>query len=99
MTHLFEPLDLTVNECCTKFMKNEFAKWYMRQVDNTLQFGTKLEDISIDFRLSVIKPLNVKWLVEYYNHISSEVRTEIIINWFKLGGIYDAIRLAKSTKH
>ena len=65
MTHLFQPLDLTVNGHCKKFMKNEFAKWYMQQVDNALQVGKKLEDINIEFRLSVIKPLHVKWLVEY----------------------------------
>ena len=37
----------------------------MQQVDNALQVETKLEDINIEFRLSVIKPLHVKWLVEY----------------------------------
>ena len=63
MTHLFQPLDLTVNGHCKKFMKNEFAKWYMQQVDNALQVGTKLEDINIEFHLSVIKPLHTKWLV------------------------------------
>ena len=53
------------------FMKNEFAKWYMQQVDNALKVGTKLEDIKIEFHLSVIKPLHAKWLVECYNHIFS----------------------------
>ena len=51
MTHLFQTLDLTVNEHCKKFTKNEFAKWYMQQVDNAVQVGTKLEDINIEFRL------------------------------------------------
>ena len=51
MTHLFQTLDLTVNEHCKKFTKNEFAKWYTQQVDNALQVGTKLEDINIEFRL------------------------------------------------
>ena len=41
MTDLFQPLDLTVNGHCKKFMKNEFAKWYMQQVDNALQVGKK----------------------------------------------------------
>ena len=40
-THLFQPLDLTVNGNCKKFMKSEFAKWYIKQVVNTLQVGTK----------------------------------------------------------
>ena len=51
MTHLFQTLDLTVNGHCKKFTKNEFAKWYIQQVDNALQVGTKLEDINIEFRL------------------------------------------------
>ena len=33
MTHLFQTLDLTVNGHCKKFMKNEFAKWHMQQVE------------------------------------------------------------------
>ena len=77
-------------------MKNEFAKLYMQQVDNALQVGTKLKDINIEFCLSVIKLLHTKWLVEYYNHISSEAGTERIVNGFKLAGIYDAIRSGKS---
>ena len=67
----------------------------MRQVDNTLQVGTKLEDTNIEFRLSVIKPLHAKWLVEYYNHISSEAGTEVIVNG--LAGIHDTIRSGKSS--
>ena len=78
-------------------MKNEFAKWYMQQVDNALQVGTKLEDINIEFRLSVIKLLHTKWLVEYCNHISSEAGTEVIVNGFKLASIYDSIRSGKSS--
>ena len=81
-THLFQPLDLTVNGHNKKFIKNKFAKWYMQQVDNTLQVGTKLEDINIEFCLSVIKPLHTKWLVEYYNHISSEAGTDVHLVFF-----------------
>ena len=69
----------------------------MQQVDNALQVETKLEDINIEFLLSVIKPLHVKWLVEYYNHISSEAGTKVIVSGFKLAGIYDAIRLGRSS--
>ena len=65
MTHLFQPLDLTVNGHDKKFMKNEFPKWYMQQVDNVLQIGTKPKDINIEFHVSsVIKPFHAKWLVE-----------------------------------
>ena len=37
----------------------------MKQADNALQVGTKLEDINMEFRLSLIKSLHAKWLVEY----------------------------------
>ena len=32
--------------------------------------------------------MHAKWVVEYYNHISSEAATKVIVNGFKLGGIY-----------
>ena len=73
-----------------------YATWHMQQVDNALQVGTKLK-FNIEFRLSVIKPLHAKRLVEYYNHTSSETGTEVIVNEFKLAGIYDAIRSGKSS--
>ena len=41
--------------------------------------------------------MNGKWLVEYYNHTSSQAGTEVIANRFKLAGIYDAIRSGKSS--
>ena len=69
----------------------------MQQVDNALQVGAKLDDINIEFHLSVIKSLHTKWLTEYYNHISSEAGTKVIVNDFKLAGIYDAIRWGKSS--
>ena len=41
--------------------------------------------------------MHAKWLVEYYNHISSEAVTEEIVNGFKLAGINDTIRSGKSS--
>ena len=65
-------------------MKNEFAKWYMQQVDN-------------EFRLSVIKPLHAKWLVVYPTKLNYNHMVVVIVNGFKLACIYDAIRLRKSS--
>ena len=78
-------------------MKNNFAKWYMQQSDNALHVGTKLKDINIKFHLSVIKPLHAKWLIEYYNRISSEAGIKVFVNGFKLAGIHDAIRSGNSS--
>ena len=46
----------------------------------------------IEFRLTTLKPLHAKWLVEYYNEIASENGSSVIINGWKAAGIYDAIK-------
>ena len=57
-----------------------------------LSHGKKVEDIEIKFYLTVIKPLHAKWLIEFYNHITSKKVSEIIINGWKGSGIYDAVK-------
>ena len=52
--------------------KLKFSEWYTQQVDNALQAGVKVENINIEFKLTTIKPLHAKWIVDYYNHITSE---------------------------
>lgn len=96
MTHLFQPLDLTVNGHCKKFMKKKFSEWYTQQVDNALQAGVRVENINIEFKLTTIKPLHAKWIVEYYNHVTSEAGTDVIIKGWKSAGIYDAIEMGKA---
>ena len=61
---MFQPLDLTVN----KFAKNmKFSPWFSRKISLRLENGVELDDIEVDNRLSVLKPLHAKWLVELYN--------------------------------
>ena len=63
MTHFFQSLDLTVNGSGKQFMKKEFVTYYSDSVKRQLESGTNLEDVEVDFRLSVIKPLHAQWLV------------------------------------
>ena len=39
--------------------------------------------------------MNGKWLVQYYNHTSSQTGTKVIANRFKIAGIYDSIGSGK----
>ena len=57
MTHFFQPLDLTVNGQAKKFCKEKFTTWYSQEVQRQLDSGTSFEDIEVDLRMSVIKPL------------------------------------------
>ena len=93
MTYMFQPLDLTVNKHCKTFLKNLFSEWYSRQIENELSLGRKIEDVNIYFRLTTFKLLHAKWLVEFYNHITSETGAEIILNGWKATGIYDVLNM------
>ena len=97
MTHLLQSLDLTVNGHCKPFMKGMFAEWYRKQVKEALSHGKQVEDIEIKFYLTVIKPLHAKWLMQFFNHITSEKGSKIIINGWKRSGIYDAVKNGSSS--
>ena len=90
---MFQPLDLTVNKHCKTFLKNLFSEWYSRQIENELPLGKKIEDVNIQFRLTTLKPLHAKRLLEFYNQIASETSAEIILNGWKAAGIYDVLKM------
>ena len=73
MTQTFQPLDLTVNKHCKSYLKRLFSEWYAQQIENQLSLGKKVEEIKTGICLTTLKPLHAKWLVEYYNQITSEI--------------------------
>ena len=54
MTRFFQPLDLTFNGSAKKFMRARFTEYYATAVREQLENGKQLEDIDVDFRLSII---------------------------------------------
>ena len=42
MTHLFQPLDLTVNKLCKSYLARLFLGWYAQQIENQLSLGKKI---------------------------------------------------------
>ena len=87
MTHLYQPLDLTVNKSVKDFMKQKFGEWFSRQNNIGLENGQELDNIEIDYRLSVLKPLHANWLISLYNYMSSAECKEIILSGWKKSGI------------
>ena len=96
MTHLFQPLDLTVNKVTKDFTKEKFSEWFTRQISIGLENGQELDDIEIDYRLSVLKPLHATWLISLYDHMSSPEGKAVIASGWKKSGIFDAINLGLS---
>lgn len=87
MTHIFQPLDLTVNAEAKKFTKKQFVTYYSCSAQEQLQKGRKLEDIEVDLKLTVIKPLHAQWLVSMYDHLTGQRGKEVILKGWKRAGI------------
>ena len=82
-TDRLQPLDLSVNKTVKEFLRKCFQKWYALQVCSQLEGKTSKEPV--DLRLSVMKPLGAKWLVELHDHMKG--KPDIIKNGFKEAGI------------
>ena len=92
MTNLFQPLDLTVNRSFKAFMKKKFTEWFSKQIADEMDKGIQLEDIDIKLRISILKPLHAKWMVEVFNLMTSQAGREVISNGWKAAGITEAIK-------
>ena len=86
MTHLFQPIDLTVNENLQIIYEIQTNK------QKGLSDGKRVEDIEIIFLLTVIKSLHAKQLMAFYNHMTSEGGSKVIINGQERAEILYAIR-------
>ena len=74
----------------------KFSDWFTCQINTGLENGQELDDIEIDYRLSVLKPLHAKWLISFYNYMTTTKGQEVISNGWKRSGIYDSITLGSS---
>ena len=96
MTHLFQPLDLTVNKVAKDFTKKKFSEWFSRQISIGLENGQELEDVEINYRLSVLKPLHATCLISFYDYISSSGGKAVIASGWRKLGIFDPVELGLS---
>lgn len=90
MTHFFQPLDLTVNGAAKQFMKNSFTEYYANSIrEQMLDNGKQLDEIEVDLRLSILKPLHAQWLIQMYNYFTTKKGKDITKNGWKKAGIAD----------
>ena len=57
------------------------------------QRGKATADVKVSLKLSVIKPLHAKWIVDLYNTLKDD--KELAINVFRSAGITEVIENAK----
>ena len=87
-TDRLQPLDLSINKPVKDFLKRKFQSWYADRISQQLKEGKAINPV--DLRLSVMKPLSAKWIVEAVAEIGQ--RKEVIINGFRCAGIVEALK-------
>ena len=60
ITHIFQLLDLTVNETFGTFMHKKFPEWCSRQILHAWENGCEPTDAKVNVKLTNMKPLNAK---------------------------------------
>ena len=58
-----QPLDLSISEEFKATMKRSFSCWYADEVKQALNQGVSLDNLKVNLRASLIKPLHAKWLM------------------------------------
>jgi len=93
LTYLFQPLDVQggPNGYAKRFMKDKFTVWYSDKVQRQMDTGKALELIDIDLKLSILKPLHAKWLLELFNHMTSEEGRKVNMKGWEVAGISGAV--------
>lgn len=91
ITHIFQPLDLTLNGYLKQIMNRKFVDWYVSQTMEVFDKGHDLKTIDIKFRSLVMKHLHAKWLIEAYNPMTSAAERKGCVKGWERTGIQDAV--------
>ena len=63
---------------------------YARQIVTKMNKDTDVEQIDVQMKLSVMKPLHASWLIELYNYKISSAGREMCMKRWEKSGIYNA---------
>ena len=78
-----------MNGVAKHFWKDKFELWYTNEVKKQLEEGTKVCEIDIPLKLSILKPIHGRWLLDLYDHLQNNKK--IIINGFESAAITEAV--------
>ena len=75
------------------FIQNQYNDWFADQVFTQLQNGRDPTDAKISSKLSDLKPMHARWIVNWYNHVIKE--KEMIVRWYNSAGISVTVQNAE----
>ena len=93
-TDVLQPLDLSLNKPRKDHLRSKFQSWYSEQVSKQMDNGKQPEDIEVDMKLSVMKPLSARWIMSAYDYLRTEAG--IVHGRFVEVGICEAMDEAES---
>ena len=93
LTNKFQPLDLTINQKEKKYVSSKFNEWYAERVSKQLMNGKAPGDVKVSLKLSDLKPLHAKWIVEMYGYLKQQ--KESVVKGFEKAGILEAVKMAQ----
>lgn len=99
LTYLFQPLDVQggPNGYVKRLMKKKFTDWYANQITQALDAGQEIDTIDIPLKLSIVKPLHAKWLIEMYNEMTTDVGRDVCLKGWQVAGIKSAVESGLSS--
>ena len=81
-----QPLDISVNQVYKVELKRH---WYAGEIEKGLREGKEVEDVKVDFRLSAIKPIRAKWLMDV--HAIMNEKSDLILDGFRKSRIFECL--------
>ena len=92
LTNGFHPLDISINQKAKKFVSHKFNTWYVDRVREQLRRGVAPGDVKLLMKLSDLKPLHARWIVEMFDYLKQQ--NESIVNEFDKAGFTEAVKPA-----
>ena len=92
-TYLFQPLNVQEgpNGFAKRLIKRKFTDWYASQITLAMEEGKEVETIEAPLKLSNIKPLHAKWLIEIYNEMTSDKGRKVRLKGWEVSVIMAAV--------
>ena len=81
---------MSVYKLAKEYLRSKFQSWYASKITSQLRAGTSSSALQpVPMQLSIIKPIDAKWMMDLYDYIKS--KPELVINGFRNVGIVDII--------
>ena len=89
LTDKFQPLDISVNQKWKKFISHKFNACYGDRVSEQLKKGVTPGDVKVSMKMSDLKPLPVRWIVDMYTYLKE--KKESVLKRFEKACIIETV--------